>query len=382
MKSFLSGETFELNAIERAKRSVIDSGCELIDLTETNPTNCGLLFPKDILADAFKCYHTNRVYEPQAKGRLEARKKIVEYYAKRAPQLKLTPEQIYLTASTSESYSLLFSLLGDAGDEFLAPNPTYPLFELLSAHAKVRLKYYVLDHKSDWNIAPSTISDLVTAKTKSLLIISPHNPTGAVHKTRVQEIVDLAKPIIADEVFSEFNLIGRNCPAIGEIYPELPVFHLNGISKMFALPDLKLGWIALNEPAYEIFGERLEHLNDIFLSANCYSQRLIDNLFLAGRTFPEQIRGKLLKNLNFIAEELNECPHLKLCPPEAGWNCLLEYFGALEEEDVVLECIKQGVFVHPGYYYGFEEGKYLVLSLLSEQSNLAKGLSVIRRVIA
>ena len=100
------------------------AGRSWIDLTGSNPTRAGFTFPQDLLkalSDPMAL-----VYDPDPRGLRSAREAVAAYHG-------ATPEQILLTASTSEAYAYLFKLLADPGGEILIPRPSYPLFEFLAA---------------------------------------------------------------------------------------------------------------------------------------------------------------------------------------------------------------------------------------------------------
>ena len=84
---------------------------------------------------------------PSPHGSAAARRAIRDYYARRTPALALEPDDVFLTASTSEAYSLLFALLTEPGDNILAPVVSYPLFEYLAAIHHVELRPYALDEQ-------------------------------------------------------------------------------------------------------------------------------------------------------------------------------------------------------------------------------------------
>ena len=130
MTGFLGDADISVNRIEALRARL--SG--YIDLTSANPTTQGQHFPADILARAAAPYWQTRRYAPDARGLLPARQAVAAYYAQRQPALRCDPTQdIFLTASTSEAYVLLFGLLANAGDNILAPAVSYPLFEYLAA---------------------------------------------------------------------------------------------------------------------------------------------------------------------------------------------------------------------------------------------------------
>src|SRR5262249_15064119 len=159
---------------------------------------------------------------------------------------------------------------------------SYPLFEYLAAVHYVELRSYALDESRGWRIDPTSLRAQADERTRAVLLISPHNPTGMIVQAAQPALAALGLPVICDEVFAECTSRAPATPPLGALHPELRVFHLNGISKMFALPDLKLGWIALSGPAAARYGARLELLNDTFLSANALTQAMLPTLFEAG----------------------------------------------------------------------------------------------------
>src|SRR6185295_11064897 len=103
-------------------------GQTVLDLTESNPTRCGFSYLQNELLSKLSA-HENTLYTPSTKGLLASRLAVSAYY--RSQNIKIPPEQIFLTASTSEAYSFLFRLLANPGENVLFPSPSYPLFDFL-----------------------------------------------------------------------------------------------------------------------------------------------------------------------------------------------------------------------------------------------------------
>lgn len=370
MVGFFAAGDLSPNRIEQLRSS---SEGRYIDLTGSNPTHQGLLFPADLLAAAANGYWSRRRYEPSPRGSAAARRSICAYYAGRTPALALDPDDVFLTASTSEAYSLLFALLTEPGDNILAPVVSYPLFEFLAEMHHVELRPYALDEHRDWRIDPASLHAQIDGRTRAVLIVSPHNPTGMIVGEPLPALATLGLPLIVDEVFAEFPYRVASSPPLGALHPELPVFQLNGISKMFALPDLKLGWIALNAPARS-YAERLELLNDTFLSGNSLTQFMLPALFEGGWDFVAAMRARIRGNLDFAIDRLSGCRSLRVQAPDGGYYVFPEVLGWDDEEELVLHCLRRGVLVHPGFFYGYERGAHLMLSCLTEPQHLAAGL--------
>ena len=123
------------NRFSAALEQLRSTGRQVLDLTESNPTRCGFVFDPELLAPLSG--PRALIYEPHPKGLLAAREAICGYYRERG--VRLDPEQVILTASTSEAYSFLFRLLCDPGDELLIPAPSYPLFDFLADIQDVKL---------------------------------------------------------------------------------------------------------------------------------------------------------------------------------------------------------------------------------------------------
>jgi aspartate/methionine/tyrosine aminotransferase len=370
MTGFLADADLTANAIELRRQQITD----YIDLTSSNPTSNGLLFPADILADAATPYWQTRRYQPNPRGLLPTRQAIADYYAQRTPALILDPAQdVFVTASTSEAYALLFALLTNPGDNVLAPQISYPLFEYLAAMFRIELRSYPLDPQRGWRIDPWQLARLSDERTRAVLIVSPHNPTGMVVKQAIPVLQWLGLPIICDEVFAEMPYAIPHVPPLAALMPQLPVFTLNGISKMFALPDLKLGWAVVNPPARQ-YADRLEVLNDTLLGANALTQCMLPTIMHRGHEFVTQQRQVIQKNIATVMNMLADVDCVRVRAPDAGYYLFIEVLTTQDEEAVVLQLLDAGVFVHPGFFFGYDQGCFVVLSCLVAEPRLSYGV--------
>jgi alanine-synthesizing transaminase len=84
------------------------------------------------------------VYEPDPRGLMAARRAIAGYYDEQG--VAIDPQALFLTAGTSEAYSMLFKLLGDPQDEVLVPRPGYPLLSYLAAFEGLNAIAYPARH--------------------------------------------------------------------------------------------------------------------------------------------------------------------------------------------------------------------------------------------
>jgi alanine-synthesizing transaminase len=246
------------------------AGREVLDLTETNPTRAGFVAPPDLLA--LLADPAALRYDPQPAGLPAARAAVAADFARRG--VAVAPEHVVLTASSSEAYALLFKLLADPGDQVLVPQPSYPLFDYLARLESVEAAPYALAYDGEWHLPLPAVEAALTERTRAVVVVSPNNPTGSFLKR--EEAAGLAAlcarrglALIADEVFADYPLREdpRRAPSLAAEAAALS-FALGGLSKSCALPQLKLGWIAVGGEAAlrEAALARLEVVADTYLS--------------------------------------------------------------------------------------------------------------------
>src|SRR5258708_26733120 len=105
------------------------AGKPLLDLTVSNPTECGFVYDQRAILDALRNPAALQ-YEPGPRGLVPARQAVCQYYSEQ--RVAVGVDDILLTTSTSEAYSYVFPLLCNPGDEILLPAPSYPLFDFLA----------------------------------------------------------------------------------------------------------------------------------------------------------------------------------------------------------------------------------------------------------
>src|SRR5580698_9548444 len=119
-------------ALERQK----SSGRKLLDLSASNPTECGFSYNTPAIMRAL-CSPASLQYHPDPRGMKTARQAVSDYYSARGEHVSV--DELLLTASTSEAYSFIFRLLCNPGDELLIPTPSYPLFDFLADVNDIKL---------------------------------------------------------------------------------------------------------------------------------------------------------------------------------------------------------------------------------------------------
>jgi len=357
------------NALTEAIARHRAAGRVAFDLTVTNPTEVGLAYPRDVLAPLV--HADGARYTPSPFGMRAAREAIAAEYARAG--LTVDADRIVLAASTSDAYGLLFKLLCDAGDDVLVPQPSYPLFDLLTRLDAVVARPYQLEYHDSWAIDRTSLEDALTPRSRAVLVVSPNNPTGSMLRSADREWLDAlcarrGIALIADEVFADYPLAPRTdaCRAIGNGSAALTVA-LGGLSKSAGLPQLKLGWMIVDGPDALVTAalDRLELICDTYLSVSTPVQLAAPQLIDSGRAIRARIAERLRVNVARLQRALVGHPSITWHPPEGGWSAVLQVPATLSEEALVLRLLDEAdLIVHPGYFFDFPREAFLIVSLL------------------
>jgi alanine-synthesizing transaminase len=399
------------NRLTQAVQRVRAAGRTVLDLTLTNPTAAGIEYPASMpgaLADA-----ASARYDPTPLGLPGARAAVSRDYARRG--VDMAPDRIVLTASTSEAYSVLFKLLCEpSGDAALVPFPSYPLFDHLTRLDGVTPLAYRLEYHGRWAVDFDTVDAVWTDRVRAVLAVSPNNPTGSI--LTGAELAGLARrcaerdaALIVDEVFADYPLTSapvtpapvvsgfsrtRVTPApvmpapvvsgfsrTRDPVPPCLTFRLGGLSKSAGLPQVKLGWIAVGGPDALVRGalDRLELICDTYLSVATPVQVAAPRLVEDGALVRQRILERVRTNDESLRALSAAYPSVEVLHGDAGWSAVLRVASTSSEEDLVLALVERdGVLVHPGFFFDFAHESFLVVSLLPEPAIFFDG---IRRVM-
>ncbi len=392
------------------------SGQTVIDLSDANPTRCGIESPGRALREALQAVAADPGalrYEPDPRGDAEARAAIARYHARGAA----TPDadQVLLTAGSSEGYSHLFRLLADPGDRVHLPVPGYGLFTHLAEFEGLEVSPYLLrpagsSPDSGWRIDLDQLAAGLSDRSRAIVVIDPHNPTGSfVHPEDRASLESLAAErglaLISDEVFADFARAPvPHSSATIRAEPAGLRFVLSGASKVLGLPQLKVAWLVASGPPAlrdEALG-RLEFVSDAFLSVSPIASRMLPALFGHREVIAAEIHGRITANRERLEETVRQSGAFEVLPAEAGWAAIVRVHGgragrhhrvagsafdSIDEETLALALVeRQGVIVQPGFLFDLESRDahgdpcgHFVLSLLAEPARFEAGVAGLAR---
>lgn len=386
------------------------AGLPVLDLTDSNPTRCGLRTAGEQLSLALARVANDPrcvVYSPDPRGERAAREIIAAYHAAQGADARA--ESVVVTAGTSEGYSHLFRLLADPGDRVLVPAPSYPLFSLLAGLEGVDAAPYPLRHRAGrWHIDLEAIRDAASPPVRALLLVHPNNPTGSLASRDEADTVrrlcrERGLALVSDEVFSDYRSASTPADAPVTLLPSprdaesAPLtFVLSGASKLLGLPQLKVGWIVAAGPA-RLRDEalaRLEVIADTYLSVSPLTQLALVDLFGARAEITREIAERVAGNRDRVARAVARSGRVRLLEADGGWYAILQVSsdaaGTAPDEDRIVRALLDGpgVLVQPGWLFDLEpqdetgaSATHLVISLLPDPELLRAGLERVLEAI-
>lgn len=354
----------------------------LVDLTASNPTAVGLVHGPQVYARLGDPAAAR--YRPRARGLGAARAAVAQYYAQRGRAVD--PRRVVIYASTSEAYAQLLAIVADPGDAVLVPRPGYPLLDMLGDLAAVRRVPYPLAYDGQWHVDLPGLDAALAAepRARAIVVVAPNNPTGSLLRTDEWSGVRARArahglPVIVDEVFADYPLAAAADAARFLGADDVPCVVLAGLSKVAALPQLKLAWAVLHGPddAVAELRARMELANDAFLGASTPVQLALPTLLEAA----EELRPRILARVRESLRSIQAATHgtaVSPLPVDAGWTVLLRLPEVHDDLAWSLRLLDAGVRVQPGFLFDLDRPPRVAVSLLTPPDALHEGMARLR----
>jgi len=389
------------SALARRVAAARASGRALLDLTNANPASLAL--PGEILSDALveiARAPESRRYDADPRGDLRAREAIAAYH--RARGAEVGPEQIVLSAGTSEGYAQLFRVLADPGEIVHLPTPGYPLFEHLAELEGLRSARYRLlaprAREASWALDLDGLASTLAPESRALVVIHPHNPTGSfVSPSDLASLRSVCTErelaLLSDEVFADSATKADAVSLLVDAQDGPLCCVLSGASKVLGVPQLKVAWLALGGPPAlrDEALARLEFAADAFLSVSPLAARALPALFARREEIRAALNARVAANRAALDTALVEAPCARTLAAAAGWAAIVEVERAAGADRATDEALAlalldaAGVLIHPGTLFELEptsRAAYLVASLLAPEDEFAAGAAALARFLA
>lgn len=313
----------------------------------------------------------------QTNGTPELRETIAKLYP------GVSAEQILTTSGSSEANFILMWSNIEPGDEVVFMMPNYMQMWGLVRGFGAKLKPFWLREGLGWAPDLDELRRLVTKKTKLIILTNPNNPTGAVlSREAMAAIIEVAEKsnalIVADEVYQGAEREGKVTPSFWGKTDKVII--VNGLSKAYGLPGIRIGWIV----GPEGFIKKTWPYHDYTtISPSILSDRLARIALLPGsrEKILQRTRQIIKKNYPLLRSWLEKHDDLfSFIPPQAGAITFVRYNLKINSTELVKRLIhEKSVLIVPGDH--FEMDHHLRFGFGSEPDHLEKGLVRIEELL-
>ena len=356
-------ETFELERTQSLWENTVD-----YNLTETgiHPLTLEeLLDEKEI-----KKLNTLRLGYGQTNGSIELRDAISAMYP------GTNRDNVMVTSGSIEAnFVTVWSLL-ERGDELVLMLPNYMQIWGVARAFDINVKPFYLKEELQWQPDLDELKRLVSPKTKMIAVCNPNNPTGAVLSEDAMDIiVELAQEanawLYADEIYRGAELSGKETASFHGRYEKVLV--AGGLSKAYALPGLRIGWLVGPHKEIADIWARRDYTT---IATSVLSNRI------AALALQPELRAKILKrnrtmlneNIIVLTKWANSHPGLfRFIPPQAGGMVFLRYHMEINSTELVTKLRQEkSTFIVAGDCFGMDHR--IRIGIGSEKEYLSTGL--------
>jgi aspartate aminotransferase len=316
-------------AMNQKSRDLTAKGINVINLSVGEPD---FFTPDHIKAAAKKAIDDNFSFYPPVAGFPDLKKAISEKF-KKENNLDYSPEHVLVSCGAKHSLANALMSMIDKGDEVIIPAPFWVSYlELVKVCEGIPVVISA-GFDNNFKITPEQLAAAITPKTKSLLLCSPSNPTGAVYsKAELRALADvLAKHpriiVISDEIYEHINFIGghETIAQFADMKDRTVV--INGVSKAYAMTGWRIGY--MGAPLWLIKAcDKLQ--GQTTTGATTISQKAATAALTGDQSCVGEMNNAFKRRKNLVVKLVREIPHLKVYDPDGAFYVFPQvnaYFG-------------------------------------------------------
>ena len=319
------------------------------------------------------------------------RQGLTKYYASKS--IDLTPEQIMVTTGGSEALVFAFMTCFNPGDEVIIPEPFYANYNGFAVMAGVTVVPVMSTIDTGFALPPiDAFEQLITPKTKGILICNPGNPTGYLYsKSELEQLRDVVKKhdlfLMADEVYREFAYDGAVPSSILNLDGlEENAIMIDSVSKRYSMCGARIGAMITRNQQVMAAAMKFAQAR---LSPPTFGQMASLYALETPQSYFDGVVEEYVERRNILIDGLNTIPGV-ICPkPKGAFYCIAEL--PIDDSDVfcqwmleTFEFNNQTVMMAPatGFYSKPEPGRKQVrLAYVLNKESLQASVEVLREAL-
>ena len=391
----LSEVRYEIRGeLARRARDLESQGRTLIKLNIGNPGAFGFRAPEHLQqAIAGRIAQTDPYTHQQ--GLPEAREAIAAHHVARGTP-SASADRVFIGNGVSELIDISLRALLNPGDEVLLPSPDYPLWSAATILNDGRPVYYQCLPENGFLPDPDEIEQLVSSRTRAIVLINPNNPTGANYPPElVARIVAIAERhgllLMADEIYDHILYDGATFQPLAPLAGDVPCISFGGLSKVHRACGWRVGWAVLsgNREKMRDYHAAMDLLGALRLCANVPGQFAIDAALNGQDTISPLCSpgGRLYETRRALIESCAASPHLQLVAPQGALYGFPAIVGpaahAFDDHAFALELLEtEDVLIVPGSSFNVPYRNHFRVTLLPQPDVLREVFGRIDRVLS
>jgi aspartate/methionine/tyrosine aminotransferase len=286
--------------------------------------------------------------------------------------------QVVVTPGAKPIMFFVVLALAQPGDEVIYPNPGFPIYESVIRFVGATPVPIPLREERDFSLDVNELRDLVTERTRLIIINSPQNPTGGVLPPEdLQAIAEIAVrhgiPVLADEIYSRMLYDADFHSIAGYDGMQELVIILDGFSKTYAMTGWRLG--------YGVMPEALAtHVTRLMTNSNSCTASFTQRAALAALQGPQDpvdsMMAEFRRRRDVFIEGLNEIPGLRCAMPRGAFYAFPNVSAVSKSSKALADYLLQegGVASLSGKDFGIYGEGYIRFSYANSLENLRKAL--------
>ncbi len=363
-------------------------GANILHLNIGNPNTFDFAPPEWMSEAVIKAIRDNKNGYADSLGIPEARQTILEEASRKGINAK--DGDIVIGTGVSEVIEMCLSALVNSGENFMIPNPGYPLYNALVSKLDTGLNKYTLDENKDWEPDTDEIKRKVNEKTRAIIIINPNNPTGSLYSRKVLEgIIDIANEhnlvIFSDEIYDKILYDGETHTSTAALADDVPVITLNGLAKNYLVPGWRIGWAVFSgdQKKLENYKEAVFKLARARLSTTYPFQLAVKPALESPQDYYDKLVKKLTPRRDLTYKRLNEIEGMSVTKPKGAFYAFPRMKFEVEDDmKLIMDVLhKKHVLMVPGSGFGWEKPDHFRIVFLPQPEVLSEAYNKLEEYV-
>ena len=340
--------------------------------------------PKNICDAAIRSINAGDTHYTPSNGIIELRTSIAKYMSK-TRGVEFHPDEVVVTPGGKPIMFFSILMLIDEGDEVIYPNPGFPIYESMIEFVGGKAVPIQLKEERSFSFDVNDLKDLVTDKTRLLIINSPQNPTGGIlPKEDIEKIAEIIKDkdiiVLSDEIYSRFVFSGEHF-SITQIdgFKDRTII-LDGFSKYYAMTGWRIGYGVMNKELAPKISRLMVNSNSC---TNAFVQKACVEALEGPQGAVDLMKKEFLARRDVIVEGLNSLKGFSCIEPQGAFyafpNITKTGYTSRELNDHIL--YNANVAALSGTAFGDYGEGYLRFSYANSQENIKEAIKRIKEVL-